>query len=98
VVAALTGRYGQVRSRRRWVLVGAVLVLGGAVLAGFGALRVREMLILAGLILAELGLVLVTPAFVGLITAAGRSLPLGPRIALRDPARNRAATAPPSPR
>src|SRR5258705_6136470 len=49
---------------------------------------------LAGLSVGELGLVLGTPALVGLIARIGRVLPLAPRIALRDAARNRAAAAP----
>ena len=44
--------------------------------------------------LGELGLVLCTPSLVGLIARIGRILPLAPRIALRDAARNRAAAAP----
>jgi len=94
VVAALTGRRGTIRSRRRWVVVGVVLTLAGGGIAAAGALTSRALVILGGLVLAELGLVLVTPALVGLIALAGRSLPLGPRIALRDTARNRAAAAP----
>ena len=47
-----------------------------------------------GSIIGELGLVLCTPALVGLIARIGRILPLAPRIALRDAARNRAAAAP----
>src|SRR5690606_27517955 len=42
----------------------------------------------------ELGLVFCTPALVGLVAKIGRALPLAPRIALRDAARNRASAAP----
>ncbi|MEV0718585.1 FtsX-like permease family protein, partial [Asanoa sp. NPDC050611] len=94
VVAALTGRRGALRSRRRWVVLGILLIVGGALVAVAGAMTSRAEGIVGGLVLAELGLVLVTPALVGLIAKAGRSLPLGPRIALRDTARNRAAAAP----
>ncbi|GAA1898838.1 FtsX-like permease family protein [Asanoa iriomotensis] len=94
VVAALTGRRGALRSRRRWVVLGLLLIVGGGLIAVAGAMTSQAMGILGGLVLAELGLVLVTPALVGLIAKAGRSLPLGPRIALRDTARNRAAAAP----
>jgi putative ABC transport system permease protein len=51
-------------------------------------------LILAGLAVAEIGLVLTTPALVGLVAKAGRWLPLTPRIALREASRNRTAAAP----
>jgi putative ABC transport system permease protein len=50
--------------------------------------------VLTGLIIGQLGLVLCTPALVGLVARLGRFLPLAPRIALRDTARNRAAAAP----
>jgi putative ABC transport system permease protein len=94
VVAALTGRRGVVRSRKRWLVLGLVMTAAGAAIAGYGALRVSSTVILGGLVIGELGLVLCTPALVGLIARAGRLLPLAPRIALRDTARNRAAAAP----
>lgn len=94
VVAALTGRRGVTRSRKRWVVVGLGMCGLGAALAGFGAWTVNTTVLLAGLVLGELGVVLCTPALVGLIARLGRLLPLAPRIALRDTARNRAAAAP----
>jgi putative ABC transport system permease protein len=112
VVAALAGRRGITRSRRRWVALGAVLVAAGAVVAASGATRVNQQgmvfgdtgdtrinpsvmtVILVGLVVVELGLVLCTPAVVGLVARLGRRLPLAPRIALRDTARNRTAAAP----
>jgi putative ABC transport system permease protein len=94
VVAALTGRRGALRSRRRWVLLGIALVAFGGLIAVGGAMTSRATAIVAGLVLGELGLVLVTPALVGLVASLGRWFPLGPRIALRDTARNRAAAAP----
>jgi putative ABC transport system permease protein len=94
VVTALAGRRGITRSRRRWLVLGAVLVTAGVGLAGAGALRADESMILAGLVVGELGLVLCTPALVGLVAQVGRWLPLAPRIALRDTSRNRTAAAP----
>ncbi|MEV4622927.1 FtsX-like permease family protein [Asanoa sp. NPDC049573] len=94
VVAALTGRRGALRSRRRWVLLGIGLVAVGGLVAVLGASTSRAEGLVAGLVLGELGLVLVTPALVGLVASFGRWFPLGPRIALRDTARNRAAAAP----
>jgi putative ABC transport system permease protein len=94
VVTALAGRRGITRSRRRWVALGAVLAAVGACVAATGALRVEAALILAGLVVVELGLVLCTPAVVGLVARLGRFLPLAPRIALRDTSRNRTAAAP----
>jgi putative ABC transport system permease protein len=112
VVAALAGRRGITRSRRRWVALGAALVAAGTVVAASGATRVNQQgmvlgaiggtrvnpsvmtVILVGLVVVELGLVLCTPAVVGLVARLGRRLPLAPRIALRDTARNRTAAAP----
>jgi putative ABC transport system permease protein len=94
VVAALAGRRGITRSRRRWVMLGGVLVAAGALLAATGARRASASVIVGGLVVVELGLVLCTPALVGLVAWVGRLLPLAPRIALRDTARNRTAAAP----
>jgi putative ABC transport system permease protein len=94
VVAALAGRRGITRSRRRWVVLGLGLTAAGAAVLAAGAWRSSSTIILAGLAVGELGLVLCTPAVVGLVARAGRFMPLAPRIALRDTARNRTAAAP----
>jgi len=94
VVSALAGRRGIVRSRRRWVLLGLVLGAAGGGLAAFGAWRIDWVLIVIGLAVAEVGVVLCTPAIVGLVARLGRFMPLAPRIALRDTSRNRTAAAP----
>jgi putative ABC transport system permease protein len=94
VVDALAGRRGVVRSRRRWLVLGVAAVGFGTATAGLGAWEVSAEAVLAGLVLAQLGLVLCTPTLVGLVARLGRRLPLAPRIALRDTGRNRAAAAP----
>jgi len=94
VVAALAGRRGITRSRRRWVVLGAALLAAGAATLTAGARQSSSTVILGGLAVCELGLVLCTPAVVGLVARAGRWLPLAPRIALRDTSRNRTAAAP----
>ena len=94
VVAALAGRRGITRSRRRWLALGVVMVGAGAGVAAAGTLRISATIIVAGLVVAELGLVLCTPAIVGLVARVGRWLPVPPRIALRDTSRNRTAAAP----
>ncbi|MGA3488394.1 ABC transporter permease [Micromonosporaceae bacterium DT55] len=94
VVAGLTGRRGAVRSRRRWILLGATLVVAGGALAGYGAQQVDIAGTLGGLILVQIGLAVCTPSLIGLIAKAGTVLPLAPRLALRDTARNRASAAP----
>lgn len=94
VVTALAGRRGITRSRRRWLVLGMVLAAAGGAVAAAGAWRINATLILIGLVAGEFGLVLCTPAIVGLVARAGRWLPLAPRIALRDASRNRTAAAP----
>ncbi|MEU7585092.1 FtsX-like permease family protein [Micromonospora sp. NPDC049230] len=94
VSAGLAGRRTPPVSRVRWLALGLSLVGGGAGLAAFGAARTTPAVILAGLILGELGLVCCTPTLIGALARLGRVLPLAPRIALRDASRNRAAATP----
>jgi putative ABC transport system permease protein len=94
VIAVLARRRGVTRSKRRWVLLGLALLVAGVTGSLYGVSRLNSNLMQYGLIVAEMGLVLCTPALIGLISRAGSVLPLAPRIALRDAARNRAAAAP----
>lgn len=94
VLAALTGRRGATASRKRLPALGAVATVAGAGVAAWGAGQLSTNTVLAGSVLAELGLVATTPFLVGLVARLGRFLPLGPRLALRDAARNRGRTAP----
>ncbi|NUO55132.1 MAG: FtsX-like permease family protein [Hamadaea sp.] len=94
VVTALSGRRGIVRSRRRWIFAGLAVMVAGAAASGGATLLADSQLLLVGLVLAQLGFVVVTPSLVGLLGRIGRALPLAPRIAMRDASRNRAAAAP----
>jgi len=94
VVLSLAGRRGVTRSRKRWIALGLAMLGAGATVVVLGTFAGSAQVMLAGLIMGELGMVLCTPALVGLIARLGRILPLAPRIALRDAARNRAAAAP----
>ncbi len=94
VVAALTGRRGVRRSSVRLPLLGLVAAGAGAAIAWQGALVRDVNVVLAGAVVAELGLVATTPALVGLAGRLGPLLPAAPRLALRDAARNRSRTAP----
>ncbi|MCP2247536.1 ABC transporter permease [Lentzea aerocolonigenes] len=94
VVTALAGRRGITRSRRRWLVLGLTLIAAGVATGILTAIRMEIAGILIALILTELGLVLCTPALLGLLAKAGRWLPVPLRIALRDASRNRTAAAP----
>ena len=95
VVAALAGRRGTVRTRKRVPLLGAAIA-GTGVLVALGALgaSANANVILAGVALTEIGLIICTPTLLGFAARAGRWLPLSPRIALRDAGRNRSSAAP----
>ncbi|MFD7439967.1 FtsX-like permease family protein [Streptomyces sp. NPDC059909] len=95
VLASLTGRRGVRRSSRVLPVIGLIAVLLGAALALYGSLYSEQFVIVAGgSAIAELGVVALTPALVGLFGRTGRWLPLSPRLALRDAVRNRGRTAP----
>ncbi|MFG3353006.1 FtsX-like permease family protein [Streptomyces sp. NPDC048001] len=95
VLASLTGRRGVRRSSRVLPAVGLVAVVLGAAIALYGSTMTEQFAVVAGgSALAELGIVALTPALVGLFGRTGRLLPLSPRLALRDAVRNRGRTAP----
>ncbi|WP_405796973.1 ABC transporter permease [Streptomyces sp. NBC_01506] len=95
VVASLTGRRGVRRSSRVLPILGLTAVLLGAGIALYGSTMSDQVaLVGGGSALAELGVVALTPALVGLFGRIGRWLPLSPRLALRDSVRNRGRTAP----
>ncbi|MFI2210322.1 FtsX-like permease family protein [Streptomyces sp. NPDC020141] len=95
VLASLTGRRGVRKSNRVLPVIGLVAVVLGASIALYGALASDEILLVGGgSALAELGIVALTPALVGLFGRIGGVLPLSPRLALRDAVRNRGRTAP----
>ncbi|MFJ8667995.1 FtsX-like permease family protein [Streptomyces sp. NPDC093600] len=95
VLASLTGRRGVRRSSRVLPLIGLAAVLLGGAIALYGSVVSDQFVIVAGgSAIAELGVVALTPALVGLFGRTGRWLPLSPRLALRDAVRNRGRTAP----
>ena len=94
VVAALAGRRGTVRTRRSVPVAGAAVAGLGVVVTLGAAGTVTARLLLVGVVLLELGLIISTPALIGLAARAGRWLPVAGRIALRDAGRNRSAATP----
>ncbi|MBT2490607.1 ABC transporter permease [Streptomyces sp. ISL-96] len=95
VLASLTGRRGVRRSSRVLPVIGLIAAGLGITITLYGATATDNVVIVAGgSALAELGIVALTPALVGLFGKTGRWLPLSPRLALRDAVRNRGRTAP----
>ncbi|WP_028810631.1 ABC transporter permease [Streptomyces flavidovirens] len=95
VLASLTGRRGVRRSSRVLPVIGLIAAGLGITITLYGATATDNVAVVAGgSALAELGIVALTPALVGLFGKLGRWLPLSPRLALRDAVRNRGRTAP----
>ncbi|MBB0244963.1 ABC transporter permease [Streptomyces alkaliphilus] len=95
VLQSLTGRRGVRRTGRTMPVAGAAAFALGAGLALLGGYALNEpVAVAAGAIVAQLGLVAMTPVLVGMFGRLGRFLPLGGRLALRDAVRNRSRTAP----
>ncbi|WP_130799573.1 ABC transporter permease [Streptomyces otsuchiensis] len=95
VLESLTGRRGVRRVNRLLPIGGAVAFVLGAAMALAGAfVSDSSTVVAAGAILAQLGLVAMTPWLVGVFGSVGRWLPLSGRLALRDAVRNRPRTAP----
>ncbi|WP_327710136.1 FtsX-like permease family protein [Streptomyces sp. NBC_00464] len=94
VLESLTGRRGVRRSSRVLPTVGACVLALGIAVAVYGGTSGSSTLVSGGSVVAELGLLACIPVIVGLLGRLGRRLPLSPRMALRDAARNRGRTAP----
>ncbi|MFJ1590382.1 FtsX-like permease family protein [Kitasatospora albolonga] len=94
VLESLTGHRGVRRGSRVLPVVGSVVLASGVAVAVYGGVKGNTVLVAGGSVLAELGLLCCIPVIVGFLGRLGRRLPLTPRIALRDAARNRGRTAP----
>nr|WP_202542671.1 FtsX-like permease family protein [Streptomyces sp. SID2563] len=94
VLESLTGRRGVRRSSRVLPVTGACVLALGVLIAVYGGTAGNSTLVAGGSVVAELGLLACIPVIVGLLGRLGRRLPLSPRMALRDAARNRGRTAP----
>ncbi|MEU6238478.1 ABC transporter permease [Kitasatospora sp. NPDC047058] len=109
VTAGLHGRDTVRAPSRRTTALGVVLFVAGAAtallavgtddgtgrgIAVLAGLDRMTLMVLAGSVTAELGLLLLTPLLIALCGRLARHLPLGGRLALRDSARHRGRTAP----
>ncbi|MFF4245962.1 ABC transporter permease [Streptomyces sp. NPDC001822] len=94
VLESLTGRRGARRNSRVLPVLGCVALAGGVTVAVVGGTTGDANLVAGGSIVAELGMLACIPVIVGFLGRLGSRLPLSPRMALRDAARNRGRTAP----
>ncbi|WP_103532150.1 FtsX-like permease family protein [Streptomyces sp. SM11] len=94
VLESLTGRRGTRRGSRVLPVIGVVALTAGVAIAVYGGVAGDTALVAGGSVLAELGVLGCIPVIVGFLGRLGRRLPLTPRMALRDAARNRGRTAP----
>ncbi|WP_432024674.1 FtsX-like permease family protein [Streptomyces parvus] len=94
VLESLTGRRGTRRSSRVLPVIGVIAIAVGVTVAVYGGISGDTTFVAGGSVLAELGVLCCIPVIVGFLGRLGRRLPLTPRIALRDAARNRGRTAP----
>lgn len=94
VLESLSGRRGIRRSSRVLPVLGSIILLIGIAVAVYGGTSGNSTLVAGGSVVAELGLLGCIPVIVGFLGRLGRRLPLSPRMALRDAARNRGRTAP----
>ncbi|MFI7896106.1 FtsX-like permease family protein [Streptomyces sp. CACIS-1.16CA] len=94
VLESLTGRRGTRRSSRVLPVIGVIALTAGVGVAVYGGVAGDTVFVAGGSVLAELGVLACIPVIVGFLGRLGRGLPLTPRMALRDAARNRGRTAP----
>jgi len=94
VVAALAGRRAEARPRRRVAVIGVVVFAAGSAAAVAGAATGQTVVLVAGVMALEIGMVAASGALVGLVARLAPRLGVVGRIAVRDAARNRSRTAP----
>ncbi|MGI5492216.1 FtsX-like permease family protein [Microtetraspora malaysiensis] len=94
VAAALAGRRDSRRDRAGRPLLGTLVGVLGIVALAYAAWTVRLDAYIAGALLGQLGLVMITPWLIRRIGPLAGRLPLPLRLAVRDGVRNRGRTAP----
>jgi putative ABC transport system permease protein len=94
VVTVLAGRRPEVSAARWPTVVGAAAALGGVALAVVAGAQGWVIGMSAGIVIADLGLILACGGIVALIGRVAHRLPWTWRFALRDAARYRARTVP----
>jgi putative ABC transport system permease protein len=92
-IDALRGRRPLPALRTRTPVVGLLLGFAGIAVVAYGRTKVDGLIMGVGIIVGELGLVLVMPWLVVQCGRLGRFLSLSPRLAVRDAGRHRLRTA-----
>ena len=97
VVAVLAGRRGDSAPSRRTPILGVLVLGAGIALAAFGSVAngsAGSLLIAVAAIVCVLGMLLLVPLVVALVSKASTRLPLALRFAARDANRHRTRTVP----
>ncbi|HST82436.1 MAG TPA: FtsX-like permease family protein [Kineosporiaceae bacterium] len=94
VVAVLTGRRSRPKVPRRIPVIAVLVALIGGAVCYLGATHRAPFTTMAGIALAEIGLVAGTGSIIALVAKAAGGLPFAARFALRDALRQRSRTAP----
>lgn len=94
VVAVLAGRRGEGRPSVRSPILGVALVAVGVGVSVWGAVEKVPLSIAVASVVTVLGMVLLVPVAVQLVSRSARHLPLSTRYAVRDAARHRTRTVP----
>lgn len=92
VVDSLRGRRALPPVRRGVPLIGVGLGVLGVALVAYGVARFDPVVIGIGLVVGELGLLVLMPALVSWLSRPAGRLPLAPRLAVRDAGRHRMRT------
>jgi putative ABC transport system permease protein len=94
VVAVLTQRRNRSSPLRRIPVIGVLVMLIGCAACYYGASHRAPFTTLAGIALAEIGLVVVIGSIIALVAQGAGRLPFAGRFALREASRQRGRTAP----
>ncbi|MGE0820245.1 MAG: hypothetical protein AB7O74_16425 [Candidatus Nanopelagicales bacterium] len=93
VVDTLRGRRPLPRIRTRAPFLGLAMGLVGLLVMAYGVMQLDSLVLAVGVVVAQLGVVVLMPWLVVQTGRLGRFLPLAPRLAVRDAGRHRMRTA-----
>ncbi|MFC4336738.1 ABC transporter permease [Salininema proteolyticum] len=94
VAAAVSGHMTQPKVKRLWLFAGLAVVAVGMIAGVVGMTVDIVVLSMVGIVAVQFGLIGCTPSIVSGVGRLASRLPVTPRIALRETARNRSTAAP----